>query len=79
MWLKGSKKSWFIDKQFFNNNLVDFHNKNVVDIKPKDFEVLKQEKLKILLERTVEYMLAVARQIINHAIKNELIKTILIP
>ncbi len=74
IWAKGNKKSWFKDEQFFNNHLLDFHNKNVIDIKPKDFEALKQEKLKILSERTVEYMLAVARQIINHAIKNELIK-----
>jgi len=43
-------------------------------LKPKDFEALKQEKLKTLSVRSVEYMLAVARQIINHAIKNELVK-----
>jgi integrase len=74
IWAKGNKKSWCKDEQFFKNHLVSFHNKNVVDIKPKDFEDLKQEKLKILSIRTVEYMFAVARQIINHALKNELIK-----
>jgi integrase len=74
IWAKGNKKAWNKDEQLFNNHLVNFHNKNVVDIKPKEFEALKQEKLKILSERSVEYILAVARQIINHAIKNELIK-----
>lgn len=52
----------------------DFHDCNLIDLKPKDFEALKQKKLETLSVRSVEYMLAVARQIINHAIKNELVK-----
>jgi len=74
IWAKGNKKSWFKDEELFKNHLVSLHDKNVVDIKPKDFEDLKQEKLQVLSVRTVEYILAVARQIINHAIRNELIK-----
>jgi len=74
IWAKGNKKSWFKDEQLFNNHLDSLHDKNVIDIKPKDFEDLKQEKLETLSVRTVEYILAVARQIINHALKNELIQ-----
>ena len=74
IWAKGNKSSWTNDEQLFNNHLQKLHSKSIYEIKPKDFESLKQEKLKVLSVRTVEYILAVARQIINYAIKNELIK-----
>jgi len=70
IWAKGNKKSWFKDEELFKNHLERFHNQNVVDIKPKDFEDFKQKKLEVLSVRTVEYILAVARQIINYAIRN---------
>jgi integrase len=75
IWAKGNKSSWDRDKQLFETHLKDLHNYNLVDLLPKHFEDLKQEKKLTLSDRTVEYMLAVARQIINHAIKNELIKS----
>ncbi len=74
IWAKGNKSSWDRDKQLFTKHMESLHNYNLIDLKPMHFEELKQEKLKTLSVRTVEYMLAVARQIINHSIKNELIK-----
>ena len=74
IWAKGNKSSWGRDEQLFKAHMTSLHNHNLVDLKPKDFEALKQEKFKTLSVRSVEYMLAVARQIINHAIKNELVK-----
>jgi len=75
IWAKGNKSSWDRDKQLFETHLKDLHSYNLVDLLPKHFEELKQEKKKDYSDRTVEYMLAVARQIINHAIKNELVKS----
>jgi len=74
VWAKGNKSSWSRDEQLFRTHMKSLHDYNLIDLKPKDFEALKQEKLKTLSVRSVEYMLAVARQIINHAIKNELVK-----
>ena len=74
IWAKGNKLSWARDEQLFRTHMKDLHGYNLIDLKPKDFEALKQEKFKTLSVRSVEYMLAVARQIINHAIKNELVK-----
>ena len=74
VWAKGNKSSWSRDEQLFRTHMKSLHHYNLIDLKPKDFETLKQEKLKTLSVRSVEYMLAVARQIINHAIKNELVK-----
>jgi len=74
VWAKGNKSSWDRDEQLFTTHMKRLHDYNLVDLKPQDFEVLKQEKLQTLSVRSVEYMLAVARQIINHAIKNEFVK-----
>ena len=74
VWAKGNKSSWSRDEQLFRTHMKSLHDYNLIDLKPKDFEALKQKKLKTLSVRSVEYMLAVARQIINHAIKNELVK-----
>ena len=74
VWAKGNKSSWDRDQQLFETHLKSLHDFNLVDLLPKHFEDLKQEKKLTLSDRTVEYMLATARQIINHAIKNELIK-----
>jgi integrase len=74
VWAKGNKSSWSRDEQLFRTHMKSLHDYNLIDLKPKDLESLKQEKLKTLSVRSVEYMLAVARQIINHAIKNELVK-----
>ncbi len=74
IWAKGNKSSWDRDEQLFRTHMISLHEYNLIDLKPKDFEALKQKKLQTLSVRSVEYMLAVARQIINHAIKNELVK-----
>jgi len=74
VWAKGNKISWDKDRHLFEAHLYPLANSELVSLKPKHFEEIKQEKLKVLSDRTVEYMLAVARQIINYAIKNELVK-----
>ena len=74
IWAKGNKISWSRDELLFRLHMTNLHSRGLIHIKPKDFEELKQEKLKTLAVRTVEYLLAVARQIINHAIKNELVR-----
>jgi len=73
-WAKENKSSWDREERLFNNNLEKLHNFNLTDIKPQHIEKIKQEQLKIYSPRTVEYALAVARQVINYAIKHELVK-----
>jgi len=73
-WAKGGKKSWNKDEQLYKNHLSAFDKRELVSLNRKDFEQLKSEKLLSLSPRTVEYMLAVARQIINHAIDEELVR-----
>lgn len=73
-WAKGNKKSWEKDEHLFTAHLLKLHKEELTSLKPKDFEALKQVKLKTHSVRTVEYILAVARQIINFAIREELVK-----
>jgi integrase len=73
-WAKGSKKSWKKDEELYFNHLSTLTKKELIFLKRKDFEQIKVKKLKTLSPRTVEYILAVARQIINHAIDEELVK-----
>jgi len=73
-WAKGNKSSWNCDLKYFTLHLQRFHKRELKSLKAKDFEDIKQEKLKVYSPRTVEYMLAVARQIINYAIRNDLVK-----
>ena len=68
------KKSWTKDREIYNNHLIDFHERELVSLTKMDFEELKNEKLKTLSPRTVQYILAVARQIINFAINHDLVK-----
>ena len=63
------KKTWKKDKELYTNHLKDFHSYELVGLTKTDFEELKTEKLKTHSKRTVQYILAVARQIINHAIE----------
>jgi len=64
-----AKKTWKKDEELYKNHLKDFHLYELVSLTKKDFEDLKVEKLKTHSKRTVQYILAVARQIINHAIE----------
>ena len=73
-WAKNNKKTWKRDSDLFTLHLDTIKNKELVSLTKKDFEKIKTEKLKTLAPRTVEYILAVARQIINHAIDDELVK-----
>jgi len=72
--VKNEKKSWTKDREIYNNHLVEFHERELISLTKMDFEELKNEKLKTLSPRTVQYILAVARQIINFAINHDLIK-----
>ena len=76
---KSSKKSWKKDEELFKNHLDNFHKIELTSLKQKNFNNLKIEKLKTHSERTVQYILAVARQIINYAINNELVKNYVNP
>ncbi len=71
---KSEKGTWKKDMQLYNKHLVDFHQRELISLSIKDFNTLKLEKMKIYATSTVKYILAVARQIINFAIKNELVK-----
>ena len=72
--VKNEKKSWTKDREIYNNHLIEFHERELVSLTKMAFEELKNEKLKTLSPRTVQYILAVARQIINFAINHDLIK-----
>lgn len=71
---KLTKSSWTDDLSIYNNHLVQFEQKDIKSFKVKDFEDLQQAKLKILKQKTINNIIATARQIINYAIKYELIK-----
>ena len=71
---KTEKKTWNKDEELYTNHLKDFHQKELVSLTKKDFNDFKIERLKTHSPRTVEYILAVARQIINYAINEELVK-----
>jgi len=73
-WAKNNKKTWKRDSDLFTLHLDTIKNKELVSLTKNDFEKIKTEKLKTLAPRTVEYILAVARQIINHSIDDELVK-----
>jgi len=62
------KKTWKKDQELYENHLKDFHFYELVSLTQEDFNNLKAEKLKTHSKRTVQYILAVARQIINYAI-----------
>ena len=74
VWAKTNKKTWKRDSDLYNLHLIPLHNKELVKLTKKDFEKIRNEKLKTHAPRTVEYILAVARQIINHCIDDELVK-----
>ena len=73
-WAKNSKKSWQRDQSLFELHLAPaLGQKELSSLTRRDFEKLRDEKLKTLSPRSVEYMLAVARQIINHCIDEGLV------
>mgnify|MGYP003467370467 FL=1 len=87
-WAKANKKTWkHNDLLVYNKHLSYLEKSDPRTLKPKDFEELKQRKLtevdkktgRILAPKTVQHILATARHIFNHAIKNELIKNLTNP
>ena len=87
-WAKANKKTWkHNDLLVYNKHLSYLAKSDPRTLKPKDFEELKQKKLtevdkktgRVLAPKTVQHILATARHIFNHAIKNELIKNLTNP
>ena len=87
-WAKANKKTWkHNDLLVYNKHLSYLAKSDPRTLKPKDFEDLKQRKLtevdkktgRVLAPKTVQHILATARHIFNHAIKNELIKNLTNP
>ena len=85
---KANKKTWrHNDLLVYNKHLSYLAKSDPRTLKPKDFEELKQRKLtevdkqlgRVLAPKTVQHILATARHIFNHAIKNELIKNLTNP
>lgn len=71
---KTNKKTWNKDEELYNNHLYDFHKLELVSLTQKKFDEFKTQKRRTHSDRTVQYILAVARQIINYAIDNDLVR-----
>lgn len=75
-WAKGNKKTWKTDFWVYNKHIKPSYEKlELIKLKTADFEILKSKKTaEGWKEQTVKHILGLARHIINHAIKYELIK-----
>ena len=76
-WAKYNKKTWKQNDvpNFQKHIAASLGQREMTSLKPADFEVLKNKKLEEgLAPKTVEHILATARQIINYAIKNDKVK-----
>lgn len=72
---KNNKKTWKQDENAFGLHLKEYKNYDLRQLKPDIFEKLKQKKLaQGYKPRTVQYILGLARQIINFAINQDYIK-----
>ena len=73
-WAKNNKKTWKQDENAFEFHFKELKNFDLRQLKPEVFEALKQKKIANEYKpRTVQYILGLARQIINYAINNDLI------
>ena len=74
-WAKANKKSWRDDERRYNKHIKPLLGLRAVKtLKSQDFEALKQELInKGLSPATTKHCLAICRQMINYAIRNELI------
>jgi len=73
-WAEHNKKTWKQDENSFEFHLKEFKNFDLRHLKPEVFEALKQKKFEQGYKpRTVQYILGLARQILNYAINNDLI------
>jgi len=72
---KNNKKSWKQDENAFELHLKKYKNYDLRQLKPSTFEKLKLEKAaQGYKPRTVQYIIGLARQIINFAIRYDYIK-----
>ncbi len=76
---KTEKKSWAKDEELYTNHLQEFHQQELISLTKNDFNKLKVKMLETYAPRTVQYVLAVARQIINYAINEDLVKNYVNP
>jgi integrase len=80
--IKNSKKSWKDDQNIYDNHLAIFAKRDIRSLKLKEFALLQQQKVKEISKKTkkplsaksINNIFAVARQIINYAIKYELVQ-----
>lgn len=71
---KNNKKTWKQDENAFELHLKEYKNCDLRNLKSSTFEELKQNKFaQGYKPRTVQFILGLARQIINFAINEELI------
>lgn len=85
--IKNTKKSWKDDESIYENHLKHLEKRDIKSLKLSDFEELQRSKVKEvsdltgkpLSQKTVNNILATARQIINYAIKYELVKNYINP
>ncbi|MEA1892696.1 MAG: hypothetical protein U9N33_08300 [Campylobacterota bacterium] len=71
---KGNKKTWKQDENAFEFHLKGLKKFDLRHLKSEIFETLKQKKLADGYKpRTVQYILGLARQVINHAITYDMI------
>jgi integrase len=77
--VKTEKKSWAKDEELYTNHLQEFHQQELISLTKNDFNKLKVKMLETYAPRTVQYVLAVARQIINYAINEDLVKNYINP
>jgi integrase len=73
-WAQNNKKSWQQDANMFEKHYLHLADKELKSLKTSTFEELKQTKTKAGYKpRTVQFIIGLARQIINHAIRNEFV------
>ena len=73
-WSANNKKTWKHDENAFEFHFKELKNFDLRHLKPEIFENFKQKKFEQGYKpRTVQYLLGLARQIINYAINNDLI------
>jgi len=77
---QNNKKSWQQDKNAFEIHYKQYRNYDLRQLTPQIFEKIKQQKIKDGYKmRTVQYILGLARQILNFAIQNDLITNYINP
>lgn len=80
-WAKNNKKTHAKDEEYYRLHLAPyFANKQLNQLKSKDFDEYKQTYIqKGYSAQSIKHYIGLSRHIINHAIKNELVKNYMNP